>query len=181
MDKYINLKGKDKKEFKGRLKLLDETYINEIMKLQKHISEMLENKEWYFETSKEEFLFELKEGKVIGCFVEGDRLVALGVYISLGYEAENYGYDMELPKEDLLKVGQIEATFVHEDFRGNGLQRIICEELESIARKNNKIIAVTVHPDNTYSLNTFKKLGYTIEKEKIKYGGLRRFILKKYL
>ena len=66
MDKYINLKGKDKKEFKGRLKLLDETYINEIMKLQKHISEMLENKEWYFETSKEEFLLNLKKEKLLG-------------------------------------------------------------------------------------------------------------------
>jgi len=32
-----------------------------------------------------------------------------------------------------------------------------------------------------YSLNNFKKLGYTVEKEKLKYGNYLRYILKKEL
>lgn len=181
MRDYIKLKRRDGKEFIGKFKVLDESYIDKIMEAQRHISNSLTNKDWYSETSREEFLIQLNRGKVIGCLLEDESLIALGAYIEWGYECENYGYDLDMIGEEVLIVGQIEATFVHEDFRGNSLQKLICLELESIAKENSEIIAVTIHPDNIYSLNTFENLGYEIIKEKLKYGGLRRFILKKYL
>ena len=118
---------------------------------------------------------------ILGCVtVEDNNLVAMGVYAKLGYQKSNYGYDIELEGKELLKVGQIESTVVRDDFRGNKLQKIICEHLEKIGKeKNTPIMCATTSPYNEYSLNTFKTLGYTVRKDKLKYGGLRRYVLVK--
>ena len=58
----------------------------------------------------------------------------------------------------------------------------MCEILEKEGSKTGAtIMMATASPDNLYSLNTFKALGYEVVKEKIKYGGYKRFILKKYV
>lgn len=183
MEREIKLKRKDGEVLKGKIKILDESYIDKIMMLQEEIMNGLTNKEWYSPSSREEFLIQItKIGKIVGCVLEDDRLAAIGAYVEWGYEDHNYGYDLDIKDKELLQVGQIEATIVHESFRGNGLQNKICTEVEKIAKINkNKVIAATVHPDNIYSLRTFQKLGYEIKKEKLKYGGLRRLILKKII
>ena len=177
----VRLKRKDGRYVAGKIKILDESYLEKIMELQEEINRGLTYKEWYSSTSKEEFYIQLtKKGKIVGCVLNDDSLIAIGVYVEWGYEKENYGYDLKINEKDLLKVGQIEATVVHEMYRGNSLQKIICRELERIALlRKNKIIAVTVHPDNIYSLKTFYNLGYQVKLEKLKYGGLRRYILTK--
>ena len=77
-------------------------------------------------------------------------------------------------------MGQLESTLVSEDYRGNKLQKIMCEILEEIGKKAGmKYICATAAPDNKYSVNTFKKLGYKIMADKLKYGGLRRYVLMK--
>lgn len=181
MDISVKLKRLNGKDLTGRLKVLDESYIENILELQNEVERGIINKEWYSATSREEFCIQLTEkGKIIGCLLDDDTLIALGAYVEWGYEEENYGYDLGISDKKLLKVGQIEATLVHEEFRGNKLQKKICMELEKIAKsKGNEVIAATIHPDNIYSLNTFKELGYEIKLEKLKYGGLRRFILSK--
>lgn len=181
MNQVIEIKQKDGVIKRGRLKILDEKYIDKIMNLQNNISKGLLHKDWYSPTKREEFILQLTNiGQIVGCVLEDDTLIAIGVYVKWKYEDHNYGYDLGISGEDLLKVGQIEATLVHENFRGNGLQKKICMELEEIARRRgDEIIAATVHPENIYSLKTFETLGYKVELEKLKYGGLRRFILKK--
>ena len=58
----------------------------------------------------------------------------------------------------------------------------MCESLEDIGiRREMNYICATVAPENIYSLNTFKKLGYNIITEKLKYGGLNRYVLMKNL
>lgn len=181
--KELRLKRKDGKLITGYIKLLDESYIDKIVELQHEIIEGLENKDLYADSGRENFLISLRGfGKVIGCVTEDDELIALGVYANYKDDKENYGYDMNLNKEEILKVGQIESTVVRKPYRGNGLQRIICEIIEEISRKNgDKIIGATVAPENLYSLNNFIKEGYEIVIEKIKYGNYRRYILKKVL
>ena len=62
------------------------------------------------------------------------------------------------------------------------MQRMICNILEQIAIEDNiEIITATVSPFNKYSLNSFISLDYKIVKEKLKYGGLKRYILRKVL
>lgn len=181
MNKII-LKKKDGQEIEAELKELDLSYIDKIMDLQKNIYEGLANKDFYACTDREEFEDTIKaNGKIIGCIsLKTNELIAMGVYIEYGYGDHNYGYDINIQGEELLKVGQIESTVVNADFRGNKLQKIICEELEEIGKKSKmKYICSTVAPDNKFSVNTFEKLGYNIMADKLKYGGLRRYVFMK--
>lgn len=157
--------------------------IEDIMKLQDKVSHALPSKELYVCSSKEEFEQVIQNGGcLLGYKTENQKLVALGAYMSYGYNPHNYGYDLEFNEDKLLTVGQIESTIVDPEYRGNGLQKKLCEALERLAREEQKsYIMATVSPINPYSLNNFLKLGYINKKEKLKYGGLRRYILCKKL
>ncbi len=175
------LNKRDGKIINAILKELDKTFIDDIMIMQDEIYSKLEDKDYYVQSTRDEFLFLLNGGgRVIGCLTEENELVAIGSYIKYGLDVQNYGYDLNVSGEDLYRVSQIESTIVKEGFRGNKLQKIICNELEKNAINDKmKIISATVSPKNRYSLNTFLSLGYKIEVEKEKYGGLLRYILKK--
>ena len=156
--------------------------IDEVLALQDEVVRGLERREFYCDMNKEEFSKSINDfgGTMVGCVTEDNVIVAIGLYVSFQYDEENYGYDLGLSGEELLKVGQVEATIVKQEFRGNRLQDKLCEVLEDIAiRDGKKIIGATVAPENKYSLNTFLNRGYEIYEEKIKYGGYRRYILKK--
>ena len=183
MNIRLRLKRKDEVDVKVELKELTISYLDKIMELQKIIIDGLENKELYADTEREEFEEYIKKnGKILGCVTEDDELIAMGVYAKKGYDKSNYGYDIGLDNEELLKVGQIESTVVKEEYRGNKLQKIICEELEKIAvKEDTKILCATASPYNEFSVNTFKSLGYEIKKDKLKYGGLRRYVLAKII
>ncbi|MGL5379139.1 GNAT family N-acetyltransferase [Clostridium sp.] len=181
MKEIIEVKRKNDVNEEIRLKVLDLTYIDEIMKLQEDIINGLEDKQLYASTEKEEFIEYINSyGKIIGYVNEEGKLIAMGVYAKKGYDKGNYGYDIDIQGEDLLKVGQIESTVVRPEYRGNRLQKIICDILEKIAIEDGvKTLCATASPYNEFSVNTFIKLGYEIKKDKIKYGGLRRYVLVK--
>lgn len=181
MDKILKLKRKDGELVNARIKALNLDYIEKIMHLQNVILEGLENKELYADTEREEFEEYIREnGKIIGVLTKDDDLIAMGVFAKKGYDKGNYGYDLDITGEKLLEVGQIESTVVREEFRGNRLQKIICIELEKIAKQQNiSTLCATASPYNKFSVNTFLTLGYKIKKDKLKYGGLRRFVLVK--
>uniref|UniRef100_UPI003BAC8547 GNAT family N-acetyltransferase n=1 Tax=Clostridium tertium TaxID=1559 RepID=UPI003BAC8547 len=181
MKKILKLKDKSGNIVDAKLKILDISNLDDIMNLQDIILEGLENKELYAPTEREEFINYLKNGaRIIGYTDDKDELIAMAVYIKKGYEEGNYGYDLGISGENLLKIGQVESTVVRSDYRGNGLQKILCENIEEIAKDDEvKILASTASPYNKYSVNTFTKLGYEIKKEKLKYGGLRRYVMAK--
>ena len=181
MNKF-QLKRADGKLESAYLKELTFGDIDEVLSLQDEVVRGLEKREFYCDMNKEEFAKSLNDfgGTLIGCVTEANVIVAIGLYVSFQYDEENYGYDLGLSGQELLTVGQVEATIVKEEFRGNRLQDKLCEALEDIAiREGKKIIGATVAPDNKYSLNTFLNRGYDIQEEKIKYEGYRRYILKK--
>lgn len=183
MNKVLELKRKDGKIITAKLKNLDVSYIDKIMELQNVILEGLNDKRLYAATEREEFIEYINTfGKIVGYVTVEDKLIAMGVYAKKGYNKGNYGYDIDLDGDEVLKVGQIESTVVREEYRGNRLQKIICEILENIAKEEgNSLVCATASPYNEFSVNTFKKLGYEIKKDKIKYGGLRRYVLVKEL
>lgn len=183
MNKLLQLKRKDGVVVEAQLIELKLSDIDKIIELQENIVNGLENKEVYVSTEKEEFEEYLNgKGKVIGYVTNDNELIAMGVYANKGYDKSNYGFDLDLSDEDILNVGQIESTIVKSEYRGNKLQKLICEELEEIAKKNNdKIVSATASPYNKFSVNTFVNLGYEIKKDKLKYGGLRRYVLAKEL
>lgn len=181
MNKIV-LNKKDGSSVQAEFKILDINYIDEILELQNDIYEGLENKEFYACSSREEFEEIINsKGKIIGCVsLNNNKLIAIGVYVKYGYEKHNYGYDVNISGEELLKVGQIESTIVLKDYRGNKLQKIICTYLENICKDEGmKWVGATVEPNNIFSLNTFVNSGYKIVLEKLKYGGLKRYVLIK--
>lgn len=179
----LRLKNKNGNIVNAKYKELDLSYIDKIIELQEIIMQDLEDKQLYAPTEREEFIEYFQKGaKIIGYLNEEEELIAMAVYIKKGYDKGNYGYDLDLEGENLLKVGQVESTVVRSDYRGNGLQRILCEKIEDIAKNEKvKLLTSTASPYNKYSVNTFEKLGYKIKKEKMKYGGLRRYVLAKEL
>jgi len=182
--KKLVLNKKDGSCIDAEFKLLDLSYIDKIMEFQRDIYEGLENKDFYSCSDKGDFESIVNgKGKIIGCVSLNDNeLIAIGVYTEYGYEDHNYGYDIDIKGEDLLKVGQLESTLVSEHYRGNKLQKMMCEILEDVGKTAGmKYICATVAPDNKYSINTFEKLGYKIMVDKLKYGGLRRYVFTKEL
>lgn len=162
---------------------LDVSDLNAVMRLQDKVYDGLENKEVFAKSDKKEFEEAICNlGQLVGYKTAAGELVALGAYISYGYDKHNYGYDLEFKGDRLLTVGQIEATIVDPEYRGMGLQRKLCKVLEEVARAEGKTcVMATVSPLNPYSLNNFLAAGYENKKEKLKYGGLRRYILYKEL
>lgn len=179
----IKLINTDGTEVTARFKMLDLDYIDKIIELEGEVINKLADKDLYAITTREEYIECITcGGYILGCVTLDDELVAIGVYVKYGYSEHNYGYDLDISGDELLYVGQIQSTAVKEEYRGNGLQRIICNNLENIARKEDtKVLGATVSPKNLYSLNNFKRMGYTVQKEKIKYGNYLRYILKKEL
>lgn len=165
------------------LKLLDATYLDQILHLQEEIIADLPDSSWYVPTTLAEFNDYLSGlGTLLGYVTQDDELAALGIYAHYKDPAHNYGSDLELPQEQLAFVGQIDCTIVKKSFRGNKLQQHLCYAIESIAQKEGmSLLSATVSPDNIYSLSTFIDIGYTIRCEKLKYGGLRRYVLAKEL
>ncbi|MBY0754332.1 GNAT family N-acetyltransferase [Clostridium sardiniense] len=179
----INLERKDGLNIIAEIKELDETYIHKIMTLQNNIIENIDNKELYALTSENEFREIINgKGKVIGCLTKNEELIALGVYGNFKYDKNNYGHDIDIKGEKLLTIGQIESIIVSEEYRGNRLQEKLCKILEEIGKLNKtSIMCATVSPNNHFSLKNFLLLGYEVQKEKLKYGGMRRYILVKQL
>ncbi|GAB6170221.1 hypothetical protein JCM1393_26810 [Clostridium carnis] len=180
----LNLNKSNGQIIEAELLKLNLDYLDKIMELQYEIFDELENKELYAVSTKDEFKeYMLEKGIILGIVEKNTKsLIAMGVYGHLKYDKNNYGYDIELSYENLIKVCQVESTVVKKCYRGNGLQKLLCKEIENIAIKNKTpIIMATASPLNEYSLNTFKSLGYEIVKEKLKYGGLRRYVLLKKL
>lgn len=185
MDKRFKIKNKLTDTLvDAKLISLNESNLNEFLEFQEKILDAIDDKDIYVPTSKEEYLDYMNYPYyIVGVkTLDENKLIAVGIYVNIGLNPHNYGYDLEYSDSDILKTSQIQSVLVLPQFRGNKLQILICEKLVDIAINNgDKFITATVAPTNPYSLNSFLKLGFTNEKEKLKYGGLRRYILSKKL
>lgn len=163
------------------IKVLDIKYLDKILDLQELIIDYLGNKELFVKTDRDSIIEIISgDGIIVGCTDEKDNLIAFGALFIPKLKEENLGYDLNLSYDELIKLGHIEATVVHPNYRGNKLQKIICSNLECLAKDCGcEILCATVSPINIFSLNTFTSLSYSIVTEKIKYGGYNRYILRK--
>lgn len=166
-----------------RLKYLTKDDIPQMIHLQEEIINGIEDTSIYVAFTEEELhhYFEIEHG-LIGYVTSEDVLISLAIYLKKGDHPSNYGYDLELSMEEVLQVGHVDTVLVDSKYRGNQLQYKMCQALEDIAlAKHTPIMCATASPDNLFSVNNFLKLGYEIKKDKLKYGGLRRYVLMKRL
>ena len=137
-------------------------------------------KDWFY-LDPPDLVREMLSGGVMELWLamDGDRMAASFDILYPGLASCNYGYDLGLSREELLRVIHMDTAAVHRDYRGLGLQRRLLERIEQeLAGQGRRILLCTVHPENSYSLNNMLKQGYRIEKHVEKYGS-ERFILRK--
>ena len=140
----------------------------------------MERKEWFYLDPPEVVRAMMSDGTMELWLAEEDgHLAAIFDMLHPGLQSFNYGYDLDLSEEDLLRVVHMDTSAVHPDYRGQGLQsRMIREAEEELSGKGHRILLCTAHPENRYSLNNLLGLGYAIQKKVEKYGS-ERYILRK--
>lgn len=144
------------------------------------VREGMARKEWFYLDPPEEVRRMMAEGTMeLWVAEDNGRLAAIFDVLYPGLDCCNYGYDLSLSEEELLRVVHMDTSAVRSDYRGKGLQaKMIRRAEEELSGKGHRILLSTVHPENSYSLNNLLGLGYAIEKRVAKYGS-ERYILRK--
>lgn len=168
---------KKQKEY-GLLEFMTEETLEETLALREEIRAGMENQRWFAKSGKRDFQDALEYGFALNCVVEGKVIASVHCLL----EHTDYSRDIFTEEADICKCADYSDTFVHPDYRGNGLQNILEEEMEELCRKAGKSILLgTVDPDNEYSHKNFLKRGYQEVIRLIKYEGLERILMKKIL
>ncbi|MGC4018444.1 MAG: aldehyde dehydrogenase family protein [Muricomes sp.] len=175
MDEKIWLK---KLRRSGFLSYMTEDNMEETMALRELVWNEINNKRWFAPSTREDFENALKDGFALVCTVDGQIIASLQCLL----KNTDYSHDRYDSKEMQLKCADYSDTFVHPDYRGNGLQNIMEEKMEELCRKAGKTILLgTVDSDNYYSYHNFLKMGYHEAARLIKYGGFERVLMEKKL
>lgn len=132
--------------------------------------------------SREEWMYILDHGKwMIGVFA-GERLIACRALVQPADRQELLGEDAKLPENAWDYVLHSEISFVHPEFRGNGLQTIMGEKLmQEVDASKYAYICATVAPFNIASMKDKLALGFEIVNLKEKYNSHLRYIFLKRL
>ena len=168
-------------EFK--VKLLNESYIPQLMDLQQQVVEALPDKAILQPLDEGELVFILKgNGLMIGVFVEG-KLIAFRALLEPVIDGEHLGYDIGMQTEDeLKKVLYQEISNVHPQYRGFGLQRTMADNImQKVDSTKYNVVCATVMPGNIASMKDKFSQHMHIAALKLKYGGKLRYVFMKRL
>ncbi len=169
------------------MKFLNESHLEEILQLQKMVSDALDNQE-LFVTDAREFILEQVlrpgRGKAIGIFVN-NSLVAYRTVSFPGNSDWNLGRELGIAEEELDKVVHLEATAVHPEYRGNRLQvRMLKHTIDYVQQQGFFHILSTVSPYNYPSLKSVISYQLAIKALSLRegvYGGKLRYLLSRDL
>lgn len=153
-----------------------------IQMIQAVLSEM-SKPEWFAADNAEYTRSQLLAGTGIAYIaIEKSNLTPAAVFLVAfpGSSSENLGLDAGLTSEDLTLVAHMDSAAVLPAFRGCHLQRKLMTAAESdLKAAGFRYLFCTVHPENSYSLNSVLSLGYEIVTVCEKYGGYLRAVLRK--
>ena len=140
----------------------------------------MKEQSWFYQDPPELVQTMMADGTMeLWLAMDGERIAAAFDILHPGLKPYNYGYDLDLTSEELLRVIHMDTAAVHRDYRGRGLQRkMVCTVEEVLKGRGERILVCTVHPENKYSLNNMIQQGYEVRKHVEKYGS-ERFILRK--
>ncbi|MEW9123130.1 MAG: hypothetical protein AB2421_10500 [Thermotaleaceae bacterium] len=174
---------RDSKYYTYEIKVLNETYLDEVVDFHLKIIEQLNNPELCVTITPEEFIRMMgRQGRMFGAFVENKLIAFRGILFPEDSE-ENLGAIIGLQKQELNLVAHLEVTNVHPDFRGNGLQkRMLTIAFEMLRHlKRHRHIFTIASPLNYPSVkNVFSENMLLIDIQRM-YGGRLRCIFYKDL
>jgi hypothetical protein len=161
------------------IQFLDKSHFPKVLELQEIIAIYLPNRETYRIDSPGYISKHFSgEYNVIGAFDQG-KLVAYHVVSFPGLTNDNFGLDITLDNDQLVRTAHFETTAVHPLHRGNQLLRkMAIIHLEFLRSCNYKHILCTVSPSNYFSLANVFQLGFIIRALKEKNYGLRYTMYK---
>jgi len=169
------------------MKFLDESYIDEILSLQKIVHDRIENKDLFVPDSRDFILnqvLDAENGRAIGVFVD-NKLIAFRTTNFPKDSETNMGRELNIPEDELNYVVHLEATVVHPNYRGNRLQeRMLKHTIELIKSLGFKYLLSTVSPLNYPSLKSVINSGLRIcslDYREGVYEGKWRFLLGLFL
>ncbi len=117
------------------------------------------------------------ENSTIGTFTK-DGLIAYSVLYFPGEKEDNFGADINLPREELDKVVHLATVAVHPAYRGNSLQsKMQGAHLRLIQKMGFEHVCCMVSPKNRPSLQNIFSHGLIIKALKIKFGWMLRYIM----
>lgn len=178
-----------KKEKDYEILMLDDSRLDDVMKLQDLIYASIPDKEIFATDTKEDYLKDMAQGGfVLGVYVD-KRLVSYRYVSFPGLTEKNLGLDLGMDPEALLHSANLETTVVHPDFRGNKLQKLTLDHaVEIIKERGYYHLFSTVSPKNIFSLANVMSADLKVKALKKKYGkmpdnsdGKWRFILHRDL
>lgn len=146
------------------------------------INNFKENEKGYFLPFKEESYLRIvndpiHDGEIYGAFLK-DKMIAW-VFLSVSNRMKEL--KSFIPDIDG-KCADIDGVIVLPEYRGNGLQKILVNYLESKAKeKGITNIVAEVTFENDFSLNNLQSLGYEIKTWYQKDENIKRHILLKQL
>lgn len=156
------------------LRICDINDISKIMKLQDEVIDSLEDKSLLRHNEQEMFLSCLKYPNLSLGIFDDEELVALSIFVDARGTDEDLS--LNLKKNQVEKCGNYKLVMVKKGYRG-GVQKYIFNYLLYYAKKQGfSHLAVTVAPENSYSLDNILSLGFKVDHEAIKYGGNRRYV-----
>lgn len=157
-----------------KLKICDKNDINNIMELQREVIDSLDDKSLLRNNQQEMFLSCLDYPNLTLGLYDKEKLVALSIFVDARGTDEDLSVDLK--KCQVEKCGNYKLIMVRKEYRG-GLQKYLFSYLLYYANKLGfSHLAVTVSPDNEYSLKNILSSGFEIDHEAIKYGGNRRYV-----
>jgi ribosomal protein S18 acetylase RimI-like enzyme len=157
-------------DLRYEMRFMDEDNLDEMMNLQEIVNHHLADKE-IFRTHSADYLQEHLqiEKSAIGVFCQ-DGLIAYNILSFPGDSKDNFGLDINLPKDDLPNVVHLATIAVHPDFRGNSLQsKMQNAHLKLIANLGYEHVCCMVSPKNPPSLQNILSQGLIIKALKIKF------------
>ena len=154
----------------------------DLIRLLQEVRQGMVRKDWFYLDEPDDVRQMMADGTMqLWVARDADVLAAVFDILIPGTAEYNYGYDLGLTEEELLRVVHMDTAAVHPDYRGRGLQFCLMQEAEQYAAAmGRRILLTTVHPENRYSLNNILRQGYTVVRRLPKYGS-ERFILRKDL
>ena len=174
----IKNKHSNPKEVDYRVEILKSDRLNDVLKLNKLVYDLLPNKEILSLDTFQGMYDDLKKGAILlGALDNDDNIFAYRHAIFPGLNERNLAYDLNFPI-DFHKVCQLETTIVHPDYRGNRLQsKFVGLIIDLVKDRGYTDLACTISPYNYPSLNNLMKNGLKVRALKEKYNDLLRFVL----
>lgn len=159
-------------------------HVSEIMDLMHFAKDTITQKEWFVDDD-EPYVRSLLAGKGFIILARPENSSRLAGFFFVKYVGDNpdsLARFSDLTAEKLPFCAHMDSAAVYPDFRGYHLQAQMTAEAEKQLRNTPyRYLFATIHPDNLFSLNNMRSMGYEVINQVKIYGNLDRYVIFKEL